>query len=142
MNDFMKYWRIIRYYYTQKYQINERDLDLLLYLYSEKYFTKNDCYLFLQTLPWDKSRFTKLRKKGFLDIHSHAHKNRSTIWKMTFKGKKLVASLYAKLNGGTISENYQFNRMFLDGAGYAHKVYRNVIKKMNEEIRTGKFSDD
>jgi len=142
MNDFMKYWRIIRYYYTQKYEITDRDLDLLLYLYSEKYFTKNDCYLFLQTLPWDKYRFTKLRNKGFIDIHAPANKHRSTIWKMTFKGKKLVASLYAKLNGGTISENYQFNRMFLDSAGYAHRTYRNVIKKMNEEIRTRKFTDD
>lgn len=142
MNDFMKYWRIIRYYYLKKYQISESELDLLLYFYSVKYFTENDCYIFLQTFKWDRGKLTRLRQKGFIDIHKNAHANSATIWKMTFKGKKLVASLYDKLNGGTISENYQFNRLFLKNAGFAHKTYKNAILEMNEEMRTKKFSVD
>lgn len=142
MNDFMKYWRIIRYYYLKKYQITELELDLLLYFYSVKYFTESDCYIFLQTFKWDKNRLSKLKQKGFLEIHKNANAYSSTIWKLSFKGKKLVASLYGKLNGDTISENYQFNRLFLKQAGFAHKTYKNAIIQMNEEMRTKKFKDD
>lgn len=138
----MRYWRIIRYYYLKKYDISESDLDLLLYLYSEKYFKESDINIFSQTFKWDRYRLTKLKSKGFLDIHSHPHSNSPTIWKVTFKTKKLVASLYAKLEGGKISENYQFNRLFLKEAGFAHKTYKNAIIQMNREIDENKFSDD
>jgi len=96
----------------------------------------------MQTFSWSKTRFSILKSKGFIDLHNHAHANSPAIWKITFKGKKLVASLYDKLEGGKISENYQFNRLFLKQAGYVHKTYKNAIRQMNEEIRTGKFKDD
>ncbi len=142
MKNYMRYWRLIRYYYLKKYNITESELDLLLYVYSEKYFTVTDCQVFMQTFSWSKTRFSILKSKGFIDLHNHAHANSPAIWKITFKGKKLVASLYDKLEGGKISENYQFNRLFLKQAGYAHKTYKNAIRQMNEEIRTGKFKDD
>lgn len=142
MNDYMKYWRIIRYYYMTQYKITEATLDLLLYMYSEKYFTEKDLYIFLQTFSWDKSRLYKLKKDGWIDLHRKKNINSPAIWKVTFKTKKLVAALYNKLNGGTISEHYQINPMLKKKAGFAHKTYKNAILKMNEELRTRKFSDD
>ena len=142
MHDYMKYWRIVRYYYMTKHKISESTLELLLYLYSEKYFTESSMYIFAQTLVWDKARMSKLKKDGWIEMHRPHNTNSATIWKVTFKTKKLVASLYNKLEGGPISENYQFNPLFKKTAGFAHKTYKNAILKMNKELASRKFSDD
>lgn len=89
MHDYMKYWRIVRYYYMAKYKISESTLELLLYLYSEKYFTESSMYIFAQTLVWDKARMSKLKKDGWIEIHRPHNINSATIWKVTFKTKSL-----------------------------------------------------
>ena len=38
--DYLKYWRVIRYYVKAKYSISTGELDMLLFLYSEDYFSK------------------------------------------------------------------------------------------------------
>ena len=39
--DYLKYWRVIRYYVKAKYNISTGELDMLLFLYSEDYFSKD-----------------------------------------------------------------------------------------------------
>ena len=39
-NDYLKYWKVIRYFAKAKYKLNTSDLDMLFFLYSEKYFGK------------------------------------------------------------------------------------------------------
>ena len=39
-NDYLKYWRVVRYFIKIKYGISTGELDMLLFLYSEKYFGK------------------------------------------------------------------------------------------------------
>ena len=39
-HDYLKYWKVIRYFAQAKYGIKSADLDMLLFLYSEKYFSK------------------------------------------------------------------------------------------------------
>ena len=39
-NDYLKYWRVVRYIIKIKYGISTGELDMLLFLYSEKYFGK------------------------------------------------------------------------------------------------------
>ena len=38
--DYLKYWRVLRYFVKAKYKITNTDLDMILFLYSEKYFNK------------------------------------------------------------------------------------------------------
>ena len=38
--DYLKYWRVVRYYIRAKYKISTADLDILLFLYSEEYLKK------------------------------------------------------------------------------------------------------
>ena len=40
-DDYLKYWRVIRQFVKIKYELTQADLDVLLFLYSEKYFDKN-----------------------------------------------------------------------------------------------------
>jgi len=39
-NDYMKYWRVIRYWAKAKYKVGTPDIDMLLFLYSEQIFNK------------------------------------------------------------------------------------------------------
>ena len=39
-HDYLKYWRVVKYFAKRKYQVSSADLDMLLFLYSEKYFNK------------------------------------------------------------------------------------------------------
>jgi len=41
MSDYLKYWRVIRYWVKAKYNIGTPELELLLFLYSEQMFTKS-----------------------------------------------------------------------------------------------------
>lgn len=36
-SDYLKYWKVIRYFIKAKYKISTGELDMLLFLYSEKY---------------------------------------------------------------------------------------------------------
>ena len=36
-DDYLKYWRVIRYYTLQKYKLKTAELEMLLFLRSEKY---------------------------------------------------------------------------------------------------------
>ena len=39
-DDYLKYWKVIRQYVKVKYELTQSDLDMLLFLYSEKYFDR------------------------------------------------------------------------------------------------------
>jgi len=39
-NNYLKYWRVVRYWAKAKYGLTTPDLDMLFFLYSEEYFNK------------------------------------------------------------------------------------------------------
>ena len=51
-SDYLKYWRVIRQYVKVRYGLNQADLDMLLFLYSEKYFGKDKFQEFNELLSW------------------------------------------------------------------------------------------
>jgi hypothetical protein len=65
-NDYLKYWRVIRQYIKIKYNLTQSDLDILLFLKSESYFSKDKFLEFDEILSWDKQRFEKLRQQGWI----------------------------------------------------------------------------
>ena len=67
--DYLKYWRVIRYFVMRKYKLNTQELDMLLFLYSEEYFNVDKFKEFNKLLGWNKNRFNKLRKEGYMSQH-------------------------------------------------------------------------
>jgi len=59
---------------------------------------------------------------------------------LSFKSKKLINSIYKKLNGEEIPMSQTSNPMFARNVSYTHKVYRNMIKEMNKTIRQQRHS--
>jgi hypothetical protein len=59
----------------------------------------------------------------------------TTLYELSYKGKRLINTIYKKLNGEEIGEGPLANPLFRHDASYMDKVYRNMIIKMNEFIK-------
>lgn len=134
-NDYLKYWRVIRYFIKAKYKISQADLDILLFLYSEKYFDKDRFDDFGELLPWENGRFDRLRKEGWIDVFRPRRGRHKAMYQVSYKASRMIYSMYEKLNGEEIPVSNSCNPMFLKNVKYSDKVYRNMIKDMNEFIR-------
>jgi len=65
-DDYLKYWRVVRYFIKAKYKISEPDLEMLLFLKSERYFTSRNFKEYLELFPWDRKRFNRLLEEEWI----------------------------------------------------------------------------
>ena len=135
--DYLKYWRVIRYFVMRKYKVNTQELDMLLFLYSEEYFNVDKFQEFNSLLGWNKNRFDKLKREGWIEvIRPHNRRERKkALYGLSFKAVRMLGSIYDKLDGGPLPTSKSNTPMFLADVGFSDKVYRKQILKMNEAIR-------
>ena len=134
-NNYLKYWRVIRQYIKIKYNLSQSDLDILLFLKSEDYFSKDKFQEFDEILSWDKQRFEKLRQLGWIEVFRKRVGKHKALYQLSFKAKRMLTSIYKKLNGEEIPTSPSQNKMFAKNVSYSDKVYRNMIVKMNKTIK-------
>ena len=113
-SDYLKYWRVIRQFIKSKYGLTQSDLDMLLFLYTEEYFSKDKFQEFNELLSWEVARFDRLRHDNWIEMF---RKNSG------------------KHNGEEIPTSPSKNPMFKRNVKYSDKVYRNFIKEMNATIK-------
>ena len=130
-DDYLKYWRVIRQFVKAKYGLLQADLDMLLFLYSEKYFDKDKFAEFDRLLGWEIQRFDKLRKDEWIVVFRKRMGNRKAIYQLSIKANRMIQSIYRKLNGEEIPVSQSQNKMFAKNVSYTDKVYRDMIKEMN-----------
>ena len=132
-HDYLKYWRVIRYWVKAKYKIGTPDIDMLLFLYSEDIFNKTKFNEFEELMSWDVNRFDQLLKNGWVHVWRKKRGKETTLYELTYKAKRLVNLIYRKLNGEEIGEDHRTNPLFRKDASFMDKVYRQSIIKLNEE---------
>jgi hypothetical protein len=135
--DYLKYWRVIRYYIKARYKISPADLDMMLFLYSEQYFDKDKFAEFNNLLPWDKYRFYRLLKNDWIVVFRKKSGPSRALYEISYKGSRMIHSMYMKLNGEEIITG-QLNPMFNKNVSYSDKIYRNMILDMNAFIKKTK----
>jgi hypothetical protein len=67
--DYLKFWRVIRYYVKSKHKLSQADLDIILFLYSESYFGREKFDEFAELVSWDKQRFGRLLKDKWFEFY-------------------------------------------------------------------------
>jgi len=125
----------MRYFIKAKYKINTGELDVLLFLYSEKYFSKDKFNEFDELISWDVNRFNKLLRDGWVTVFRKRQGKKKALYEVSYKGRRMLGSMYKKLSGEEIPESPSVNPMFLKNVSYTDKVYRNMIIEMNKFIR-------
>ena len=133
--DYLKYWRVVRYFIKAKYDLSQADLEILLFLYSEKYFSKDKLDEFNELISWDKQRFNTLLQEGWVDVFRKKEGNRRVVYELSYKARRVVGLVYKKLNGEELPEHPSVNPLFKNNIPYMDKVYRNFIKEMNAFTR-------
>lgn len=126
-----KYYRLVRRWACKTYGLKDADLELLIYLDCKGHFTRNEFIEGVYTYSWDKNRWERLRREGWIDVWRQ--RNRTTIkysiFKTSQKAKLLIMRMYRILLGEEdlpISERSTFYK----NKTYTDKVYNKAIDDM------------
>ena len=133
--DYMKYWRVVRQYFMSKYKISYNDLDMIMFLYSEKYFTRKKFNEFNSVFPFEMSRFYRLIKEGHIEKFKVNSKTERAMYCLSEKSRRMVKTLYKKLNGEPIPTDRVYNPLFGKVKTTREKKYREAIERMNKSIK-------
>ena len=135
-HDYLKYWKVIKYWALRKYEITTGELELMLFLYSEHLFNKTKFEEYNELMSWNNNRFYELIKKGWIHKWRPKKGKEAALYELTYKGKRMINNVYSKLNGEDIPENPVNNPVFKHDVKYRDKVFRNYIKKINKESKS------
>ena len=138
-NDYLKFWRVIRYYVKAKHNLSQADLDIILFLYSEGYFGQADFDKFSELVSWEVGRFKRLQKDGWIEHFRKRRGNSRALYQLSYKATRVILDIYRKLSGEEIPVSLSANPMFAKNVSYNDKVYRNLIIEMNAYNKTHKY---
>ena len=129
--NLFKYYRLVRKCACKTYDILDADLELLIYLDCKGRFTRNDFINGVYTYSWDKSRWERLKRQGW--IETWRHRNRTTIkysiFKTSFKCSQLISRIYRILLGEEDLPTSERSKFF-NNKSYTDKVYNKAIDDM------------
>ena len=116
-----KYYRLVRKWACKTYNLKDADLELLIYLDCKSRFTRNNFIEGVYTYSWDKNRWERLRREGWIDVWRE--RNRTTmkyaVYKTSFKCNHMISRIYRILLGEedipvTIKNPYYNNKSYTD----------------------------
>lgn len=129
--NYLKYWRVVRYFINAKYGISQPDLEMLIFLYDEPYFTRAKFKEFDKVFSWDKDRFNRLVRNGWVEKISVESKSRRGVYNLSFQAKRIVKYVYSLLEGKEFPTDDSNNPVFRRDVSYTDKVYRNAMMGIN-----------
>jgi DNA-binding PadR family transcriptional regulator len=133
--DFLKYYRLVSRWATRNNNLGIADLELLFYLDPIVYFTIQDFKDGTLYYSWDKDRFYRLQKQGWVD-KSHkgiGRRGDHNKYKVSQKGKLLLNKIYRILIGEEELPSSAKRNIIMKRATYIDKVYSQAIKKFNKQ---------
>lgn len=113
-HDWLKYFRVVRFWVRETYGIKYPELEMLLFLYGENLFTRRDFDKFDKLMSWNVERFNGLVRDGWvIKWRERYARTESDLYTLSFKAKRIINSVYKKLAGDEIiSENPNKNPLF------------------------------
>ena len=131
--NILKYYRLTRKWVCKTYGLNDADLELLIYLDCKGRFTRNEFIEGVYTYSWDKHRWERLKREGWIEVWRH--RNRTTIkysiFKTSFKCSQVISRIYRILLGEEAPPFTERN-IFNKNKSYTDKV---MIKALDDMIK-------
>jgi len=135
--NLLKYYRLIRKWACKTYGLKDADLELLIYLDCKIHFTRNDFIEGVYTYSWDKNRWERLRRDGWIDVWRQRNRTtmKYTIYKTSFKCQNLIKRIYRIMLAEEDLPTSQ-RSVFYNNKSYTDKVYNKAIDDMiNDKTR-------
>ena len=131
----LKHYRIIRKWACKNNNLNDADLELLIYLDSIEHFNKDDFKRGTYSYSWDNRRWNILLKQGWIVVWRE--RNRTTqkyhIYKVSIKCKQLISRMYRIMLG----EEDIVKGKIEKGNKYSFKVISKAIDYLNKDKTRG-----
>ena len=127
----LKYYRLTRRWACRQYGIKDADLELLIYLDCKGLFTREDFMNGVYTYTWDKHRWERLRRNGWIDVWRERNRKESkyAIFKTSMKTKLMINRIYKILLGEEDIPVTESN-VFYKNKSYSDKVMNKAIDDM------------
>tara|TARA_R110000868_G_scaffold461_1_gene3545 strand:- start:1511 stop:1942 length:432 start_codon:yes stop_codon:yes gene_type:complete len=127
----LKHYRIIRKWACKTCNLNDADLELLIYLDALDMFTKNDFIKGTYSYSWDNRRWNKLLKQEWITVWRK--RNHTTqkyhIYKVSYKCKQLISRMYRIMLG----EENMPTKVLDKNNKYSYKVMAKAIGFANKD---------
>ena len=127
--NLLKHYRIIRKWACKTNNLNDADLELLIYLEAVSLFTKQDFKTGTDSYSWDNRRWNRLLKSGWIVVWRE--RNRTTqkynIYKVSTKCKQLISRMYRIMLG---EEDMPSKRL---KSNYMDVVLKTSINNVNKD---------
>ena len=132
--NLLKHYRIIRKWACKTCNLNDADLELLIYLDALNMFTKDDFKKGTYSYSWDNRRWNRLLKEGWIVVWRK--RNRTTqkyhIYKVSIKCKQLISRMYRIMLGEEDIPVTKSNKIF-NRDSYSNKVLTTSILNVNKD---------
>ena len=132
--NLLKHYRIIRKWACKNNNLNDADLELLIYLEALDFFTKQDFKTGTYSYSWDNRRWNRLLKEKWIVVWRE--RNRTTqkynIYKVSIKCKQLISRMYRIMLGEEDIPITKNNKIF-NKDSYSNKVLTTSILNVNKD---------
>jgi len=127
----LKYYRVVRKWARRTYDLKEADIELLIYLDSLNYFTRNQFIQGEYIYSWDKHRWERLRREGWINVWRERNRRdaKYAVYTSSFKCKQMIARIYKILSGEEDLPTSERNT-FYKNKSYTDKVFNKAIDDM------------
>jgi len=126
-----KHYRIVRKWACKTNDLNDADLELLIYLEAVDLFTKDDFKKGTYSYSWDNRRWNRLLKQGWITVWRR--RNRTTqkyhIYKVSQKCKQLTSRMYRIILG---EEDMPTTKLEKSNK-YSFKVTTKAVEYVNKD---------
>lgn len=133
--NLLKHYRIIRKWACRNNDLNDADLELLIYLDCIDMFTKEDFKIGSYSYSWDNRRWNRLLKEDWITVWRK--RNRTTqkyhIYKISFRGKQLIQRVYRMMLGSEDIPTSTKRNSIMKGNTYTDKVLITSINNVNRD---------
>jgi hypothetical protein len=133
--NLMKHYRIIRKWACKNNDLNDADLELLIYLHCIGFFNKKDFKAGSYSYSWDNRRWNRLLKEGWIVVWRK--RNRSTqmfnLYEVSFKCKQLISRVYRIMLGEDDLPISKRRNKLIAGNSYTDKVLTKAIYNVNKD---------
>ena len=129
--NLLKYYRLIRKWACKTYNLKDADLELLIYLDCKNRFTRNDFIDGQYTYSWDKDRWERLRRDGWIEVWRNRNRTtiKQSICQTSQKCKRLISRMYRIMLGEEDLPTSE-RSIFYKNKTYTDKVYNKAIDDM------------
>ena len=131
----MKHYRIIRKWACKNNDLNDADLELLIYLHCIGFFSKKDFKAGSYSYSWDNRRWNRLLKEDWIVVWRKRNRTTQTynIYKVSFKGKQLINRIYKIMLGKEKIPTSIRRNNIIKCKSYTDKVLTKAIYNVNKD---------